>query len=317
MEILRVAKAVAAGFQTADRLLEGLLVGLTNAHDLAHGAHLRAKTVLSPFKLFKCPAGKLDDNIITARYVLVQRSVLAAGDFIQRQAARQHSGHQGDRETGCLGGQRGGTGGTRVDLNDDHAVRDRIMRELYVGTADDADAFDDAVRVLLQTLLQFLGNRQHGSRAEGVARMHAHGVDVFDEADRDHLVLRVANHFQLQLFPAADGFLYQNLAHHAGLQAAGADHLQLFGGLHKAAARTAHRIGGAQNNGITQFIRNFQCLFHRVGDLAAGHLDVQGIHGILKFYAVLTTLDGIYLDTDNLDVILIQHACLRKLRAEV
>ena len=53
--------------------------------------------------------------------------------------------------------------------------------------------------------------------------MHAHRIHVFNEANRDHLVFRVANHLQFQLFPTHHRFLDQHLSHHAGGQPA-ADH---------------------------------------------------------------------------------------------
>jgi hypothetical protein len=46
--------------------------------------------------------------------------------------------------------------------------------------------------------------------------MHAHGVDVLDEADGDHLVLGVADDLQLQLFPAQHRFLDEDLVDQAG-----------------------------------------------------------------------------------------------------
>ena len=51
-----------------------------------------------------------------------------------------------------------------------------------------------------------------GRGAERVAGVHAHGVDVLDEADGDHLVLGVADDLQLQLLPAQHRLLDQDLA---------------------------------------------------------------------------------------------------------
>ena len=42
--------------------------------------------------------------------------------------------------------------------------------------------------------------------------MHPHGVDVFDEADGDHLVFGIPHHFQFQFFPAQDRFFDQDLS---------------------------------------------------------------------------------------------------------
>ena len=93
------------------------------------------------------------------------------------------------------------------------------MGELDVGAADDLDRIHDPVGVVLKTLLQLFGNGQHRRGAEGVAGVGAHRVDVLDEADGDHIAVRVTDNLQLQFLPAQDRFLYQNLSHEAGLQA--------------------------------------------------------------------------------------------------
>ena len=212
VEVLCKAQTVAAGLQGTDGLLEGLLIGLADAHDLADGTHLRAELVLGALELLKCPAGELDDDIIAVGNVLVQGAVLAAGDLVQGQAAGQHGGYQCDREAGRLGSQCGGTGGSGVDLDDDDSAGDRIMCKLAVAAADDLNLVNDAVGLLLQTLLNVLGDGQHRSGAEGIAGVNAHGVDILDEADRDHVALGITDDLQLQLFPAGDGLLNENLS---------------------------------------------------------------------------------------------------------
>ena len=47
--------------------------------------------------------------------------------------------------------------------------------------------------------------------------------------------------------------------------------------------------------------------------MASGHLYAQSIHRVLKFYSVFASLDSVYLDTDNLYVILLENTCLCKL----
>ena len=193
VEVLREAEAVAAVLEAADGLLEGFLVRLADAHDLADGAHLGAELVLGALELLKGPAGELDDDIVAAGDILVEGAVLAAGDLVEREAGGEHGGDEGDREAGGLGGEGGGTGGAGVDLDDDDAVAHRVMGELDVRAADDADLLNDLVGLLLQALLQILADSEHRGGAEGVARVHAEGIDVLDEADGDHVVLRVAH----------------------------------------------------------------------------------------------------------------------------
>ena len=48
--------------------------------------------------------------------------------------------------------------------------------------------------------------------------MNTQGINVFNKAYGDHIVVRITNHFKLQLFPAKDRLFNQNLAYKTGLQ---------------------------------------------------------------------------------------------------
>ena len=98
MVILRIAQAVSSGLQTADRFLESLLIGLSDAHDLAYCTHLGSQLIFHAFEFLKSPAGKFDYHIIAVRYVFIQGAVFTAGDFLQRKSCCQHGRHQGNWE---------------------------------------------------------------------------------------------------------------------------------------------------------------------------------------------------------------------------
>ena len=128
-----------------------------------------------------------------------------------------------------------------------------IVRELDVGAADDLDGLDDVVGILLQLLLQLGVDGQHRRGAVGIAGVHAHGVDVLDEADRDHLVLGVADDLQFQFLPAEHGFLDQDLADQAGGEAAAGDDAQFLDVVDEAAARAAHGVGRTDDDRVAEF----------------------------------------------------------------
>ena len=317
VEVLGKAQAVSSVLQGADRLLEGFFIGLADAHDLAHGAHLRAELVLGLLELLKGPSGELDDHVVAAGDVVLERAVLAAGDVGKRQARCQHRRNQRDGEARRLGGQGRGARGARVDLDDDDAPGLRVAGELHVRAADDLDGVHDLVRLALQLLLHVLGDGEHGRRAEGVARVHAQGVDVLDEADGDHVAVLVAHDLQLQLLPAEHALLDQHLADERGLQPARAHRGQLQRVVDDAAARAAHGVGRAQHHRVAETVRDGERLVHGIGDLGSGHVDAQVVHRLLELDAVLAALDGVHLHADDLDVVLVQHAQLVQLRAEV
>ena len=113
------------------------------------------------------------------------------------------------------------------------------------------------------------------------------------------------------------GLFHQHMTHQAGLQASGAYGLQLLAVIYQSAAGAAPwcRRDGAPP--VSQFVRDGKRFLHRIGDLASGHLDTQGVHGILKFDPVLAALNGVYLNADDLNVIFFQDAFLCKLRTEI
>ena len=187
------------------------------------------------------------------------------------------------------------------------------MGKLYIGTADDLYRFYNLISLFLKTLLAFLGNGQHGSGAEGIAGVYTQRIDVFDEADGDHVVVFVTDYFQLQLFPAQNGFFYQYLAHQTGLQASGADHFQFFFVVYQTAAGAAHGIGGTEYDRISQLVCNGQGFVNTVGNLASGHLDAKFIHGFFEFDTVFSALNGIYLYTNDFYVVFVQNARLVQL----
>ncbi len=147
--------------------------------------------------------------------------------------------------------------------------------------------------------------------------MDAHGVHVFDEADGDHLVLGVADDFQLQFFPAEDGFLDQNLSDEACGNAAVGDRAQFFRVVDQPASGAAHGISWTNDHGVAQFIGDLLGLRYAIGRRAFGHINAQLSHRCLKGDAVLAALNGVHLDADDLYVVFFEHAGLGQLGTEV
>ena len=90
MEVLCKTESVAVDLQGTDRLLQGLLVRLADAHHLSDRAHLGPELVDGPRELFKGPAGELDNDIVTRGGVFVQGPLSPVRYLIQGQPGRQH-----------------------------------------------------------------------------------------------------------------------------------------------------------------------------------------------------------------------------------
>ena len=192
------------------------------------------------------------------------------------------------------------------------------MRELHVRAADDADLLDDLERVAPQTLLEVLGNREERRGAVAVARVDANRIDVLDEADRDHLVLGVADDFDLELLPVEDGLFDQALVRERGVKAARADRAEFLDVVAEAAARAAHRVGRTHDDRIADLVLDeVDRLFDGMDDARAGRLDAELLHRRLEHLAVFATLDRVQIDADHLHAIAVEDALLRKFNREV
>ena len=104
----------------------------------------------------------------------------------------------------------------------------RVEGELDVGAAGlDADAADAGERGVAHLLVLDVGQRLGRGDRDRVAGVHAHRVDVLDRADDHAVVGAVAHHLELELLPAGDRLLDEDLADRAGRDAGGGEALEL------------------------------------------------------------------------------------------
>ncbi|CCK00975.1 hypothetical protein BN129_4341 [Cronobacter sakazakii 701] len=99
--------------------------------------------------------------------------------------------------------------------------------------------------------------------------MDTHGVEVFNRADDDAVVVFITHHFHLVLFPADQRFINQQLFGRREIQAAGANLFKLFTVVRDATASAAHRERRANNARITDICRHRQRFFHIMRDAGA------------------------------------------------
>ena len=241
-------EAVDADLEPAQRLLQRLLEGAADRHHLADRLHLRGQPVVGLRELLEREARHLGDDVVDRR--LEGRRRRAAGDvvaqLVERVADGELGGDLGDREAGRLRRQRRRARHARVHLDDDHAAVVRVDRELHVRAAGvDADLAQHRDRGVAHDLVFLVGQRLRRRDGDRVAGVHAHRVEVLDRADDDAVVLAVAHDLHLELFPAEQRLLDQQLARRRQVEPALAHLDELLLVVGDAAAGAAQREGRA------------------------------------------------------------------------
>ena len=207
------ANALVTVLQRTHGLAKGLLKGAADRHNLAHGLHARGERGVGTLELLEGKARHLD-------HAVVDRGLKAGGrslgdvvdDLVERVAHSQARGGLGNGETRGLGSEGGRTAHARVHLDDDQAAGVGVHGKLHVGAAGlDADLLQNGERGDTHALILQVGKGLRRRHGDGVAGMHAHGVEVLDGAHDDAVAGVVAHDLHLILFPALDGLLDQHL----------------------------------------------------------------------------------------------------------
>ena len=80
-------------------------------------------------------------------------------------------------------------------------------------TGLDADLADHCDRCIPHRLVFAVGERLRGSNGDGIAGVNAHGIEVLNRADDDHVVGEIAHHFEFVFLPAENRFFNQNFVY--------------------------------------------------------------------------------------------------------
>jgi len=301
------------GFERAQRLLQRFLEGAADGHGLADRLHRSGQAVVGARELLEGEARDLGDDIVDRR--LERGRGGAAGDvvleFVEGVADGEAGGDLGDREAGGLRCQRRRARDARVHLDDDHPAIGRVDGELHVRTAGlDADLAQHGDRGVAHDLVFLVGQRQGRRDSDGIAGMDAHRIDVLDRADDDAVVVAIAHHLHLVLFPAEHAFLDQHLVGGRGVDAGLDDGEIFFLVVGDAAAGAAKGKAGADDAGQADHLERLQRFDGVVRQHGAGGLEPDLLHGVAEQLTVLGLVDGLGVGADHLDVELVEDAHL-------
>ena len=254
-------------------------------------------------ELLEGEAGGLDDDVVEGG---LEGGGGGAGDvvaqFVEGEADGEEGGDFGDGEAGGLGGEGGGARDAGVHLDDDAAAGAGIDAPLDVGAAGgDADGAHDGEGVVAHGLVFGVGEGLDGGDGDGVAGVNAHGVDVLDGADDDGVALAVADDLHLELLPAQERFLDEDLGGGRGVEPGQRDALQGLGPLGDAAAGAAEGEGRADDERPgADGLGGGAGLGKGVGGAGAREIQADGKHGFLELLAILGALDAGGVGADHL-----------------
>ena len=140
--------------------------------------------------------------------------------------------------------------------------------------------------------------------------MDAHGIDVFNRAHDDAVVLFVADNFHLVFFPAKDGFLDQDFVGGRGVDAAFADGEVFLAVVGDAAARAAKREGRADDGGQADIFEGLQGFDGVVGEARAGGVEPDLGHRVAEQLSILGLVYGFGVGADHFDAEFFKHTHL-------
>ena len=310
----RAAEVGVGTLERAPGLAERLLEGAADRHHLAHGLHRRGQLRVGLGELLEREPRHLHHDVVERRLERGERHAGdVVGDLVERVPDREQRRDLGDREPRRLRGQRGRTRDARVHLDQDLAAGPRVDRELDVRAAGlDPDRADARERRIAHPLVLAVGQRHHRRHRDRVAGVHAHRVDVLDRADHDGVVRAVAHHLELELLPAGDRLLDEDLGHRARGEAAARDALELGPGAGEPAPAPAEGERRPDDQRVPELVPELERPVERTRGPRARRLEPGPAHRLLEAAAVLGAVDRLEPRSDQADPQPLEVAGLRE-----
>ena len=297
--IIQIAEII--GQKTVYMLLQGTdgfhqspLKVITDTHNLSGCFHLCRQSSLCRDEFIK---GKARDLY----YAVVQHGLKAcigfSGngilDLIQRITESDLRCYLCDGVSGSLTCQCRRTADTGVYL--DYAVLKafRMKGELHVTASGDLQLGNDVQGRGTEHLIFFISQCLRGSNYDTVSGMNTYRVKVFHVADGDHVSGTVTHYLILDLFPAGDAALYQNLAHTGKTESVLQDLYQFFVIVRNTAAASSKRIRRTEYDRVTDLLSKGHTIFYIFNNQGSCDGLTDLLHGFLEFQTVLCFFDGL------------------------
>ena len=181
--------------------------------------------------------------------------------------------------------------------------------ELDVGPARfHADLADAGEGEVAHDLVFAVGKCLDRRDGDGVAGVHAHGVEILDGADDDAVVRLVADDLHFELLPAEQALLDEHFRDGREIESVRRDGLEFFLIISDAAARAAERVGRADDERHgADFGSDFSCFLNGVRHAGLRQVEADFEHGVFEKQTVLALLDGLRFRADHADAVLFER----------
>ena len=224
--------------------MQRFLKSSPDCHHLTDRFHLCREAWIRSREFFEGKAWDFSDDIVERRLKGSRRH--AAGNIIfqlvQRVPDGQLGGDLGDRETRCLGSQSRRSRYPGVHLDHHQSTCVRALPELYVGaTRFDTDLTQYRERGVAHDLIFLICQRLRRRDGDGITRVHPHGIEVFNRADDDAVVIFVSDNLHLVFLPTDQRLIDEQFTGWRELQAPETDLFELVTVIGDAPARPSHR----------------------------------------------------------------------------
>jgi hypothetical protein len=267
-------------------------------------------------ELAQIPTGDLGDNVVQTGLEVGSGSLgNGIGELGQSVSETDLSGGIGKRVSGSLGRQSRRARETSVHLNDTVVEAIGLERVLDIALANDTQVTDDLDGSGTEHVVLLIRQSLGGSDNDTVTSVDTQRVKVLHVAHGDTVVISVANDLVLDLLPALEGLLDENL----GSQRQGARRqiTELVGVGSETRAETTKSIGGADNDGVTDLLGGLQSIIDGTDGNGLSNGDVDLVESLGEQVTVLTSLQSLDGSAENLDAVALEDTHAVHLHTQV
>ena len=284
-----------------ERLIERTVVLIVIADSLTGGLHLGGEICVKTAELVEGEHGNLNVPSLLLLGIEVKDALLLQG------LAKDTLGGNISKAVACCLGEEGyGSGGTRVNLDDINLIVS-VNDELDIVKTNDADAETKLLRILKNSSLHLIGDREGGIYADRVTRVDTGTLNKLHDTGHKY-VTSVTDSVNLNLL-TDDVLINENrlvlINLNGGLQVV-AELLLICNDLH---CTTAKNEGGTNENGITDSCRGSNAILNIGNGATLGLRNIKLLKKSFKCVAVLCSVNGRTVCTDNLNTERVKRLC--------